>query len=356
MKIILATGIYPPDIGGPATYVRALAEELVNKNAEVIVVTYEQNSEFRIQNSEFSVIRVAKSGGPLLRWWRYAAALKKYASDADIVYAFSSVSCGVPLILARLKKPKKMLRLGGDFFWERYTDRGGKKSLRHWHASHPFSNLFTKKILNSFHHIVFSSLFQQSLYEEHFRLPRHSVIENAVPSNITPNTHTKREPFRLLVMSRLVRFKNIASLVKAMALIPDVLLTIVGDGPQKQCLQRLIHTLQLDGRVAFTTPLHGGEKQEIFRLHELFVVPSLTDISPNAALEACASGLPVLLTKETGLSDRLTKGMFLKDLKTPEQIATAIQDCQKTYPSQIPDIPSRSWSDVCDDHMQLFQS
>ena len=137
MNIILATGIYPPDIGGPATYVRALAEELVKKGNEVRVVTFGGQGRQEGQRGQqgWEVIAVSRSGGPLMRWWRYAKALRARGSEADVVIAFSSVSCGVPLWLAGLKKPKTILRLGGDFFWERYTDRGGMKSLREWYES-----------------------------------------------------------------------------------------------------------------------------------------------------------------------------------------------------------------------------
>ena len=127
MKIVLATGIYPPDIGGPATYVKNLADELVKIGHEVGVVTY---SEKLIVNSEKCSVMGIKKGFPIIRWFQYAKTLKKIAKDADIVYAFSSISCGIPVKLARLKKPKKILRLGGDFFWERYTAVGGKRSLR----------------------------------------------------------------------------------------------------------------------------------------------------------------------------------------------------------------------------------
>jgi hypothetical protein len=72
-----------------------------------------------------AVYQVSKQGGTLFRWWRYARMLRKIGRDADVVIAFSSVSAGVPLWMSRLKKPKKILRLGGDFLWERYTDGGG---------------------------------------------------------------------------------------------------------------------------------------------------------------------------------------------------------------------------------------
>ncbi len=77
MKILLATGIYPPDIGGPATYVRHLAQELTKRGTEVTVVTYGEveSGKWKVE-SGWKVFHVSKSGGPLLRWRRYAQALK----------------------------------------------------------------------------------------------------------------------------------------------------------------------------------------------------------------------------------------------------------------------------------------
>ena len=40
MRILIATGIYPPDIGGPATYTKELAEELPKRGVSVQIITY----------------------------------------------------------------------------------------------------------------------------------------------------------------------------------------------------------------------------------------------------------------------------------------------------------------------------
>ena len=40
MKILIATGIYPPDIGGPATYSKLLKEELSKRGLKVDILTY----------------------------------------------------------------------------------------------------------------------------------------------------------------------------------------------------------------------------------------------------------------------------------------------------------------------------
>lgn len=347
MKIVLATGIYPPDIGGPATYVKHLADELTRMGHSVFVVTYGNP----VSQQETSVTVVPKSL-PVFRWFKYAKALRKNAADADVVYAFSSVSVGVPLKLANLHKPKKILRLGGDFFWERYTDMGGTKSLREWYKS---GYMLRKKvmsfILNTFDHIVFSTRFQEEIYEQSYnKLPNHSVIENALvltPANPAPKSNNQK----LLFMGRLVQFKNILSLLKAVQLLPDVRLTVVGDGPQKEALLKYVQDHNLESRVVFTAPVHEEEKQKMFASHDLLVLPSYTEISPNVALEASAAGLPVLLTKETGLSTELSRHMVLADLRTPESIAEAIRSVS-TQP--LSSIDSREWSSVATEHDILF--
>ncbi|MFA7681694.1 MAG: hypothetical protein WCX61_01550, partial [Candidatus Peribacteraceae bacterium] len=68
MKVVFATGIYPPDIGGPATYVERLAGEMTKAGEEVVVITYGENEKLKMKNEKWTVVRVSKWGGPLLRW------------------------------------------------------------------------------------------------------------------------------------------------------------------------------------------------------------------------------------------------------------------------------------------------
>jgi len=362
MEIVLATGIYPPDIGGPATYVHALAEQLKSAGHVVTVVTYgTQDLGLRTKDlgNGWGVLVVSKSGGPLLRWWRYAQTLRKVAADADIIEAFSSVSVGVPLMFARLKKPKKVLRLGGDFFWERYTDRGGGKNLKEWYASVPRSKFITQKILASFDHVVFSTDFQKTLYRAQYRLPGHSVIQNALPAG-TPVLHAAHAPFRLLFMGRFEAFKNLPILLRALTFLPQCSLTFVGDGPVAAALHLLVQELSLAGRVSFLPPQSGAAKARTMADADLLVLPSITELSPNVALEARAQGLPVLLTRGTGFGEMLTRGMVLRDVKTPEQLAQAIADVRSRY-TEIAETaalppPMRGWDTVAREHLQLFQS
>src|SRR3989338_1914231 len=352
MKILLATGIYPPDIGGPSTYTKALAQALIDLKHEVSVITYSHHAD---HTDPWPVVRISKSGGPILRWWRYSRAIKKHGADADIVYAFSSVSVGVPLRMSGMRKPKKILRLGGDFLWERYTDRGGRKSLQEWYERSNWQVAIGRWLLQPFDHIVFSTVFQKEIYEKAYAThPEHSVIENALTfDGLFTQNRKPHQPFRLLFMGRFVRFKNIASLIRAIVHLPDVTLTIVGEGPLRDTLTTLTKTLALTDRVRFLPPVGGSAKGQVFQDHDLLVLPSLTEISPNVALEAKGSGLDVLITHENGLHI-LADRMYFAPLRSPEEITKAISQFRKK-PSDTDQSPfTHSWSDVASETIALF--
>jgi len=365
MKVLLATGIYPPDIGGPATYVHALASELIKKDIDVVVVTYGRKEGQKGQKG-WRVIRIPKWGGPFLRWWRYAKALRREGEDADVVYAFSSVSCGVPLWIAGLRKPCHVLRLGGDFIWERYTDWGGMLSLKEWYQSLHWSLRLSHRLmgwlLRLFDHIIFSTEFQKEIYEDFFQPPPpYSVIENALPTPLSPLVlHTKHNPFRLLFIGRFVGFKNLNCLLDALVQLPHMTLTLVGSGPLRRNLERKVYEEGLTEHVRFMDSIRGKAKEKLFMDYDLLILPSITEISPNVALEARVMGLPVLLTSETGLTPALTAGMVIRPLKTTEDIVREVLTVEQEYDriaagaAKLP--VNRGWDIVCNEHIQLFQS
>ncbi|TSC59204.1 MAG: group 1 glycosyl transferase [Candidatus Peregrinibacteria bacterium Greene0416_19] len=371
MKILLATGIYPPDIGGPATYVERLGRELCQRGMRVVVVTYSAKDDGQgtpLHTSGFEgqatddgveIVSVAKSGGPLLRWNRYTKALKEHGADADLIYVFSTVSAGVPLAMAGLKKPVQILRLGGDFLWERYTGLGGKMSLRAFYGRYVRLRHLLQWVLRQFDHIVFSTEFQQRIYERAYRsLPARSVIQNALPEG-EPMMHQRHEPLRMLFLGRFVGFKNLQRLLRAARLLPHVSLTLIGAGPLQKSLQQTVDKLGLGGRVSFRASVHGADKQQALQDHDLLVLPSFTEISPHAAIEARAAGLPVLLTEETGLSTELTEGMSVRPLKTVTDITRAVLEVEQNYEAiaQAAAAPfryRRTWEELVAEHMMLF--
>jgi glycosyltransferase involved in cell wall biosynthesis len=156
-----------------------------------------------------------------------------------------------------------------------------------------------------------------------------------------------------------VRFKNLAALLLAITDMDDVELTIAGEGPDSLRLRTLAASLRLERRVVFVTAAHGENKAQLFETHDLLILPSITEISPNVALEARAAGLPVLLTDTTGLSDGLREGMTIARLRSPSDIVTAVRDVIARYDAiasaAASPPPRRSWADVAEEHVAMFQ-
>ena len=109
MKIIIAADIYPPDIGGPATYAQFLKTQLPASGIAVELICYSDKA-------GGDVVRVVRSGSRLVRYVNYFWQLKKRARQADVIYAMGPVSAGVPacLVARWLRKPL-VVNVVGDY-------------------------------------------------------------------------------------------------------------------------------------------------------------------------------------------------------------------------------------------------
>ena len=112
MRILIATGLFPPESGGPATYSKLLLDKLPALQIEVKVLP-------------FSTVRHLPK---IVRHTAYFFTCLRQASGVQIIYAQDPVSVGFPAYLASLLLHKKfMVRLGGDYAWEQARQRHGIK-------------------------------------------------------------------------------------------------------------------------------------------------------------------------------------------------------------------------------------
>ncbi len=116
-----------------------------------------------------------------------------------------------------------------------------------------------------------------------------------------------------LVVSRLVPIKNVALAVDAMGIVArertDVRLVVVGDGPLRGALEARVAALGLTEHVTFAGRVPYEDVPPWYRSADVFVLPSEFDNSPNVALEAMASGLPVVATDVGGLRQYVRHGV-----------------------------------------------
>lgn len=78
---------------------------------------------------------------------------------------------------------------------------------------------------------------------------------------------------------------------------------VVGDGPERNRLEKLVNDLGLRSRVLFTGAVPFGDLTDLYAEAEFFVLPTVAEGSPLVVLEALASGLPVVSTKVSGIPE-----------------------------------------------------
>jgi glycosyltransferase involved in cell wall biosynthesis len=114
----------------------------------------------------------------------------------------------------------------------------------------------------------------------------------------------------ILYIGRISPIKNLDQLVRAfhIASPEQTRLALVGPALEPdyaQVLTELIAALDLEKQVLLTGPLYGEEKLSALAAADLFVLPSLSESYGNAAAEAVAAGVPVLLTDTCGIAPQI---------------------------------------------------
>ncbi|MCC6290733.1 glycosyltransferase [Candidatus Nomurabacteria bacterium] len=177
MRIVIATGIYPPQIGGPAQYAKNLAEEFIKKGHRVKILTY----------------RLEKHLPSGVRHFYFFAKLIFALWRVDFILALDTFSVGLPAVLAaRLVGKKIMIRTGGDFLWEGYVERTGHLVLlREFYENVRGGSVrlnfkekaifgLTKWVIHKAQMIVFSTEWQRDIWSKPYQLSRQKtkIIEN----------------------------------------------------------------------------------------------------------------------------------------------------------------------------------
>lgn len=178
------------------------------------------------------------------------------------------------------------------------------------------------------------------------------VIPNMVGKEFhyLPSNLKKKESIQLITTGRLIPEKHFDMLIQAIANIstPKLQLYIIGNGSEKQKLQKLVEKLQVKNQIQL---LGHKSKQEIVTLlqqSDIFVLPSQSETFGVAYIEALACGLPIIATDCGGPRDIVTQknGLLIpvNDQQALEQAIVQMshnfnlydkqsiaQDCQKRF-------------------------
>lgn len=110
--------------------------------------------------------------------------------------------------------------------------------------------------------------------------------------------HEPRRGMRILTAQAMIAVKNYPTLLRAFAraaaYLPELTLTIAGDGPERGALVRLADALDITNRVTFLGLVPHERMPELYRSHDLLLHSSLYESQGMVILEALATGMPVI--------------------------------------------------------------
>ena len=310
LKILLATGIFPPDIGGPATYAKILQEELLKREVEVKIVTYGES-----ENTP-EIFYISRRQNILLRYLKCLFYILKISEDVNVIYAFDLMSVGLACAVVKILRPKInfIIRLGGDRQWEEAVQAGRyRDSLKNYYKGKNFS--FKEKIIyklsdfvvNRADYVIFNANILKDIFLSYRGLKGEKayVIKNFKPI-INFNELKKEDKSKLIILyvGRLVAFKNLINLVKSFELILDrlpdnVFLEIIGEGPVKTELINYINEKKINNRINIFSKLEHNEAMRRIFNSDIFAVPSLTEVNAHTVSEALALNKLIVLSAES---------------------------------------------------------
>jgi glycosyltransferase involved in cell wall biosynthesis len=310
MRVLVVSGIWPPDVGGPASHAPELAEFLRGRGHAVEVIT---TASAPPAPRPYPVRHVSRSLPPGLRHLAVAALVARRARAADVVYATSMV--GRASLGSLLARRPLVAKLVADPAYERARRRGlfdgSLADFQRAPAGRVARVLRRVRDLavRRARHVVCPSGFLKELAVG-WGLPpeRVTVLPNPAPDVPELPPHVPGERPRLAFAGRINRQKALEVALEAVAQVDGVELVVAGDGPERPALERRAGELGLERRVRFAGPLDRLGVLELFRGADAALLSSAWENFPHTVVEALAVGTPVLATAVGGVTEVVRDG------------------------------------------------
>lgn len=301
MKVVIATPLYPPEIGGPATYAKTLEEGLPEHGIEVELVKF----------------RDVRHLPKLVRHLAYYRRVRRALRSADAVLALDPVSVGLPACLAawRARKPL-IVKVVGDYAWEQGRQRYGITADLDAFVRTKRVPLFvalmrkvqTGVVRRAQEVIVPSEYLKRIVIAWGIPEEKIMVIYNAVPLEAlgsAPDAAVALPKPLVVTVGRLVPWKHVDGVIDAVAKLPGASLVVVGEGPVRAALERRAHD-KLPGRYAFFGALAHADTLAVIAAADAFVLNSSYEGLSHVLIEALALGAPIIATDAGGNDEVVT--------------------------------------------------
>ena len=316
MRVLVVSGIWPPDVGGPASHAPDVAAFLRERGHGVdVVVTADRAPAAQA----YPVHWVRRSLPKGVLHVRTGLEIARRAARADVVYTtgmFGRSAAG-----AQLARRPYVIKLTADPAFERARRRGiVGGNVDEFQADAGGAAVRVLRVARDAELRHAAHVFTPSAYLRELAVSwgvdpaRVSVLPNPAPSlpELRPCDEL-RESFglhgpSLAFAGRLTAQKSLRVALEAVAAVDGVELLIAGEGDERPALERDIAELGLGGRVRLLGAQPRARVVELFAAADASILSSSWENFPHTVVEALAAGTPVLATATGGVAEVVHDG------------------------------------------------
>ena len=314
MRILFVTPYYFPEVkfGGPPKKIRSLARGLTDLGHFVSILTFDSENRSRSDKIEIDGISVQYLpwiGRGLKQLPMNLELIRNAITQSDLVHCYGLYNLVSPIaawITTQLRRPLVNEPLG--MFPPRARSRAAKEI---------FNAVITRRMLRASNLVLAASENEARDLSQMVEPRNIAVRRNGIDLSEfarLPSADRIRNQWGIgsserviLYLGRISPIKNLEQLVVAFgaANLPDVRLLLVGplsEPAYEKQIRRVIQAQELEKTVSLTGPVYGEDQKAAFALADFVVLPSLNESFGNAAAEAVAADVPVLLTETCGIA------------------------------------------------------
>lgn len=307
LRVVLVTGIFPPDIGGPATFIPQLANFLLKQGHKVKVLTLFSPEMGYSMKADYPVNRTSRKINFPIRVILIVAKMVFSFVNSDRV-----ISNGLYLesAIANLLSRKVFIcKVVGDPVWERYrNETNSKVQIDQFETSNlsikwKLQRLVIRWSLNQADLVITPSLQLKRLIEGWGVVTEVQIIPNG--TYCYKQRQNNDFEYDVVSISRLVNWKNIDILIQACAL-NNMTLAVAGSGPEEIQLRELAQ--KLNARVTFLGHLDEKSSQELMMKSRIFALISSYEGMSFTLIEAMMHGMRILVSANDGNLEVIESG------------------------------------------------
>ena len=303
--MLLITGIYPPDSGGPARFSEDFARWLISKKIAVQVITYSDLIDSTYSSASITVKRIKRRlyiPVKIIKFVREIGSLIDKNQGVLVVGSFIET-----YLASIIYGFNYTVKVPGDIVWERarnnsYTNLNiDQFQSQRLNAKYRCYRILYSKSLRHANSVIVPSL---GLYKlcvnwgvSHSKL---KLIYNSVEVNIITKNNLRQKIYDIVTVCRLVSWKGVDELILYVGE-KKLRMLVIGDGPEKSRLKSLAEFLHAD--VTFVGNISSRRVLEFVSNSKVFVLNSYYEGLPHALIEARAVGTLSVARHGTGAAE-----------------------------------------------------